>query len=209
MNNSKVHFFCVLIIICTSFLYGEEKPDAYVLINEKKYAEAEQVCLTELEETPKNMDSYVHLGLALLAQKKYEDAAYYAEKAMEVSRYDRRNIYNAARAYYHLKDNTNALKYLEDYAQIANMNNKQLKDIYYYMGEIYIRLGEYSNADMAFTTALHFDNKIADWWVRLGYAREMNENYLWALEAYENALKLEPNHADAKRGKSKIEQLLG
>ncbi|MBN2535241.1 MAG: tetratricopeptide repeat protein [Spirochaetales bacterium] len=209
MNNSKSCLFFILVIISVSFLYGEDKPDALVLFNEKKYEEAEKVCLAELVETPKNMDSYVVLGWALLAQKKYTDAAIYAEKAMEVSRYDPRNIYTAAEAYYYLGDNTNALKYLEDYAQIAQMNNKRLKFVFYYMGEVYIRLGEYSSADMAFSTALHYDNKIADWWARLGYAREMNGDLKWALEAYENALKLEPNHTEAKQGKSKIEQLLG
>lgn len=209
MNNSKLCLFFLLIIICTPFLYGQDTQDALVLFNEKKYKEAEEVCLAELEETPKNMESFVILGWALLAQKKYEEAVFYAEKAMEVSRYDSRNIYTAAQAYYYLGDNENALKYFEDYAQIAQINNKRLKYIYYYMGEIYIRLGEYSSADMAFSTALHYDNTIADWWARLGYAREMNENYEWALEAYENALKLEPDHTEATRGKIKVEQILG
>jgi tetratricopeptide (TPR) repeat protein len=209
MNSIRLCFICLIILISPFVLFGEDKPDALALYLETKYAEAEEVCLAELKETPKNMDSYVVLGWALLAQEKYKDAALYAEKGMKVSRYDLRNIYIAAEAYYHLGDNKNALKYLEDYAKIAEINNKRLKDIYYYMGEIYIRLGEYSSADIAFSTALHYDNKVADWWARLGYAREMGGQYEWALEAYNNALKLEPNHTEAKRGKSNVEHLLG
>jgi tetratricopeptide (TPR) repeat protein len=209
MNKYKGSFLLLLLLLFGFSLYGEDKPDALVLFIQKDYAEAEKVCLAEIEETPRNMDSYVVLGWALLAQQKYKEAVEYAEKGMTVSRYDLRILYIAAEAFYNMGENRKALKYLEEYAQIGNMTNKKMKYIYYYMGEIFIRLGEYSSADMAFSTALHLDSKMADWWARLGYAREMIENYQWALEAYENALKLEPNHTDAKRGKTKVEQLLG
>ena len=210
MNNIKRSFLCLCMLLCALSLLGEEKPDALALYNQKKYAESAQICLKEIEETPKNMDSYIVLGWALLGQKKYSDAAKYAEMGMKVSRYDPRNLFTAAEAYYYIGDNKKALKYLEEYAQIANKTtDKRLKHIYYFMGEIYIRKSEYSSADMAFSTALHYDNKVADWWARLGYAREMSKNYEWALEAYENALKLEPNHTEAKRGKNNVEHLLG
>jgi tetratricopeptide (TPR) repeat protein len=209
MDKLKGSFLLLLLILTGFSLYGEDKPDALVLFNQKKYEEAEKICLSEIEETPRNMDSYVVLGWALMAQEKYKKAAEYAEKGMKVSRYDLRVLYTAAEAYYSIGENKKALKYLEEYAQIGKMTNKKMKYIYNYMGEIFIRLGEYSSADMAFSTALHLDSKMADWWARLGYAREMAGNYQWALEAYENALKLEPNHTEAKRGKTKVEQLLG
>ncbi|MBN2444167.1 MAG: tetratricopeptide repeat protein [Spirochaetales bacterium] len=209
MNNNKRCFLCLLLLLTMVSLFPEDKPDALALFVQKKYAEAEQVCIAEIEETPKNMDSYVVLGWALLAQKKFKEAAKYAELGMKVSRYDLRNLFTAGEAYYNTGENKKALKYLEEYAQIAPMTNKNIKYIYYFMGEIFIRQSEYSRADMAFSTALHFDSKVADWWARLGYAREMAENYQMALEAYDNALKLEPNHAEAKRGKNKVKQLLG
>ena len=199
----------MLLLLCALSFYGEEKPDALALFMQKKYAESEKVCLAEIEETPKNMDSYIVLGWTLLAQKKYKDAAKYAEMGMKVSRYDQRNLFTAAEAFYFIGDNKNALKYCEEYARIAKTDKKRVKYIYYYMGEIYIRKSEYSNAEMAFTIALHYDSNVADWWARLGYAREMAKNYEYALEAYDNALKLEPNHIEAKRGKTKVEQILG
>ncbi|MBN1698209.1 MAG: tetratricopeptide repeat protein [Spirochaetales bacterium] len=196
--------FCFLVPIAA---LAQEKPDALALYRQQKYAEAEKVCLAELEETPKRLDSYVVLVWALLAQKKYEDAARYTEKALKISRYDKRNIYSAVEAYYYLGDNDKALKYCEEYVSIA-VADKNISIIYNYMGEIFIRLGEFNNADIAFSTALHYDNKQADWWARLGYAREMGKNYRAALEAYENALKLNQDHSEAKRGKKSVEQKL-
>lgn len=207
LTNNKLFFLCLLFILCSLPSFGEEKPDALALFLQKKYTEAEKACLNELEETPKNLNSYVVLGWALLEQKKYLEAARYSELGFKIQRYDHRLIFTAAEAYYHLGENKKALKYLQEYAQIWD-TSKKIKNIYYLMGEVYIRLGEYSNADMAFSTALHYDNKVADWWTRLGYAREMGKNYKWALEAYENALKIDPNNTDAKRGINKVKQFL-
>jgi cytochrome c-type biogenesis protein CcmH/NrfG len=69
-------------------------------------------------------------------------------------------------------------------------------------------LGEYSNADIALSTALHYDNKDAKWWARLGYAREMKKDFQWAREAYENALKLNPNLIEARRGFESVRKKL-
>jgi tetratricopeptide (TPR) repeat protein len=198
-NKSRI----VTVLIMAAFLSGtafaQDKPDALKLYNEGKYDEAVKVCLDELKETPKNMNSYAVLCWALLAQKNYKDAASYAEKGLKVSRYDRRVLDSAARAYYNMGENKKALSYFEDFAMIAPTTD-DVKMIYYYMGEIFIRLAEFNNADIAFSTALHYDNKQAGWWARLGYAREMAKDFQYAAEAYENALKLNPGLAEAQRG---------
>ena len=62
--------------------------------------------------------------------------------------------------------------------------------VYYYMGEIFIRLGEFNHADISISTALYHNPNIARWWSRLGYAREMASDYTYALDAYRKALRL-------------------
>jgi cytochrome c-type biogenesis protein CcmH/NrfG len=49
---------------------------------------------------------------------------------------------------------------------------------------------------------------VADWWARLGYARERGGDFQWSLEAYNKALALNPNLVDAVRGRSRVEQQL-
>lgn len=42
------------------------------------------------------------------------------------------------------------------------------------------------------------------WWIRLGYAREMAGNYYQAVEAYDEALRLNSSSVDAERGRSRV-----
>jgi tetratricopeptide (TPR) repeat protein len=77
------------------------------------------------------------------------------------------------------------------------------------MGEIFIRLGEYHHADIAFTTAVyHFPNS-ARWWSRLGYAREMAEDWKYSAEAYDKALQLNSSYTEAVRGLGRVKAKLG
>ena len=62
----------------------------------------------------------------------------------------------------------------------------------------------YNHADIALSTALHHSPSVSVWWGRLGYAREMAKDYVYALEAYEMALSLNPNLSDAERGRSRV-----
>jgi Flp pilus assembly protein TadD len=73
------------------------------------------------------------------------------------------------------------------------------------MGEIYIQQGKFANADIALSTALYHSPNIADWWSRLGYAREKAGDSRFALEAYNKALALNPSLVDAQRGKARVE----
>ena len=80
--------------------------------------------------------------------------------------------------------------------------------MYYYMGEIYLRLAKYRHADMAFSASLQLESMNARWWSRLGYAREKAHEYRYALEAYLSALKLDPNQQDAIRGRDRAQRSL-
>ena len=53
-----------------------------------------------------------------------------------------------------------------------NPTGDRIGQVYYFMGETYIRLGQYNNADIALSTALYHIPSAARWWSRLGYARE-------------------------------------
>jgi cytochrome c-type biogenesis protein CcmH/NrfG len=52
---------------------------------------------------------------------------------------------------------------------------------------------------------VYLDNDIASWWSRLGFAREQAEEYAHAVEAYERALELNPNLAEARRGLERVQ----
>ena len=76
------------------------------------------------------------------------------------------------------------------------------------MGECYIRLKEFQNADIAISTAVYYEQNNALWWARLGYARELANDLKWASDAYGRALKLDPSLGDAQRGKDSVDKKL-
>jgi tetratricopeptide (TPR) repeat protein len=116
---------------------------------------------------------------------------------------DYRIIEILGEAHFHLGNNLEALKEFEEYAVLAPTGDR-IDIVYYYMGEIFIRLGEFNHADIAFTTAVYHSPNNARWWARLGYAREMAKDYEYALEAYDQALTLNSSHSEARRGKERV-----
>ena len=196
----------ILALLCAA-AYGQDKADALKLYREGWFDDAVEVCIEELKELPRNMDSYTVMGWSLIAGERYEDALDQAQKALKMAPYDHRIIVIAGEAHYYLGQNAQALRYFELYASIAPAGAR-VAEVYYYMGEIFIHMGQYSNADISFSTALHFDNKHAEWWSRLGYAREMGQDFEWSREAYENALKLNPSLVEAKLGLESVQKKL-
>jgi len=75
---------------------------------------------------------------------------------------------------------------------------------YYYMGEIYIRTSRWGHADIALRTALQYAPTNARWWARLGYARELGGDLRYALEAYDEALGINPGLTDAQLGRERV-----
>ncbi len=197
-----------MVLVLTASLIAQERPDALQLYRDGNYQRAAEVCLDELKETPRNMNSFVVLGWSLIKLGRYREALEYGLKALEISRYDVRVIQIVGEAYYYLGNNQEALKYLEEYTVIAPTGDL-IGEVYYQMGEIFIRTGEYNRADLALSTAVFHNPRIALWWARLAYAREQAKDYRYAMEAYGKALQLNPNLNDAIRGRQRLQGLMG
>jgi len=202
-----------VLIVFTLLLVGpfsvsaQDKVDAVELYRTGDYVGAIEVCRKELEEMPNRMDAHAVLGWSLVNLKRYQEALEASQQAFQISRYDPRVIETAGEALFSLGRQVEALRYFEEYAAISPTGGR-IDSVYYFMGEIFIQQGRYNNADIALSTALYHSPNVADWWARLGYAREKSEDFQWSLEAYNKALALNPNLADAVRGRSRVEQQL-
>jgi len=184
---------------------AQERPDALALYNNGRYSEAVEVCLQELEDMPRSMDSYAVLCWSLVRLGRYGEALDYAQQGLEIARYDPRMVEIVGEVHYYEGRNLQALEWFEEYAVLAP-TGPRIDTVYYLMGEIFIRIGEFHHADIAITTALYHTSSVAQWWSRLGYARERAEDYQYALEAYNEALRLKPGFQDAERGKSRVQE---
>lgn len=202
MKNNLLWIFLLFAVTVSSF--GQDTPDALVLYQSGNYEEAVGVCEAELDIRPGNMDSYTVLGWSLIRLGKYKEALEKARSGLKISRYDARIIEIVGEAYFYLGKNLEALKWFEEYAALSPGGGR-IDSVYFFMGELFIRIGEYNHADIAFTTAVYHSPNIARWWARLGYAREMAKDYDYSIEAYNKALELAPSFPDAKRGKERVE----
>ena len=193
-----------LILFVSLFIFGQDMPDALILYQAGNYSEAIKICESELELRPGNMDSYSVLGWSLIRQTKYKEALDKAKEGLKISRYDARIVEIVGEANFYLGKNLEALKWFEEYAALAPEGGR-IDSVYFFMGELFIRMGEYNHADIGFTTAVYHSPNIARWWARLGYAREMAKDYDYSIAAYNKALELAPSFPDAKRGKERVE----
>ncbi len=208
MKNKIIVFLLFFSISAVATVFPQEREDALVEYRKGDFNKAIEICLAEIERMPRNMDSYVVLGWSYIKLEDYQKALDSSLSGLEISRRDTRVIEIAAEAYYYLGKNLEALDYFEEYTVLAPTGDR-IELAYYFMGEIYIRLGEYNHADIAFTTAVyHFPNS-ARWWSRLGYAREMAEDWKYSLEAYNKSLELNSSYTEAVRGRDRVRKKLG
>ena len=206
MKKSALLVLVVLFIQTAAVFAQTQQKDALVLYHNGKYKESVQVCEEELKENPNRIDSYVVMCWSLVKNKQYAEAEQRATEGLAVSAYDLRLIEILGEARYYLGKNNGAMEQFQKYVANANDSSSRLGTAYYFMGEIYIRQARYQHADIALSSAVKKEPLYENWWIRLGYAREMAGNYLEALEAYDEALRLNSSSVDASRGRDRVKE---
>ena len=206
MQITKKKFILTILIftLAIASVFSQEKKDALKLYRNGNYAEAIKVCQEEIIEKPKNMDSYVVLCWSLVKNKQYSEAELWAKKGREISSYDQRIIEILGEAEYYLGKNSEALSLFQEYISLVPANGSRVGVAYYFMAEIYVRLGKFNHADIAFSQAVKTEPLNDTWWTRLGYVREMTKNYKLSAIAYDKAISLNNLNAEAKRGKDRV-----
>lgn len=202
----KKNLIFLLILLSFTNVYSQTaaKQDALVLYNNGKLREAIKVCEDELLENPNRVDSYVVMCWALVKNKQYAEAEQRATEGLVVSPYDLRLIEVLGEAKYYLGKNSGAMEQFQRYVANASDNSARIGTAYYFMGEIFIKQARFQHADIALSSAVKKEPLIDKWWVRLGYAREQAGNYLESVNAYDEALRLNPSSIDASRGRERV-----
>jgi len=208
MKRNRIAGIAALFFVGVSALLVAQAPDALQLYRNGRYNAAVQATLDEIEQMPRNMNAYSVLGWSLLAQNRNEEALEYGTRALAVARFDHRIVHIVAEANFRLNNNERALDLYQQYTAIRPQG-VHIPQVYFNMGEIFIRMGEFNRADIAITTALHHEDENINWWVRLGYVREQINDHEYAEVAYRQALEMNPNHTAALQGLSRVEAIVG
>jgi predicted Zn-dependent protease len=189
------------------FLPAQTRPDALLEYRNGNYERAVTICRDEIIQNAGNLDSYVVICWSLLRLNRFEEASAYAKTGRNLSRYDVRITEILGEISYFEGRNNDALQYFQEYINLAP-EGQRIDMVYYFLGEIYIRLGRYRHADIALSTAVHWMPGNAAWWTRLAYARENAGDLAEAVAAYERALALDSQLSDARRGLERARRAL-
>ena len=199
---------CLFVVfVLSAVLVSAQQKDALAAYKAGQYTDAVSITQDEIKSNPNNMDSYVVLCWSLQKLEKHQDALNYAQQALRLNAYDFRIIEIVGESSFYLGKNFEALKAFEQYVGLAPSGDR-IEKAYYFMGEIYLQLGQYNRADIALTTAVYHSPQTAAWWSRLGYARMLAKDYPFAKKAYDEALRQNPGLNEAARGKQQVESLM-
>jgi tetratricopeptide (TPR) repeat protein len=203
----KPLFAILFALSCIVSVQGQTRPDALQEYRNGNFERSVAICREELREAPNNLESHVVICWSLVRLGRYTEALRYAQAGRNLSRYDARIIEVLGEISYYEGRNNEALSFFQEYINLAP-EGQRIDTVYYFLGEIYIRLGRFRLADIALTTAVHWAPGNAAWWTRLAYARENTLDLGEAVVAYEKALSLDAQLTDARRGLDRVRQAM-
>jgi len=208
MKTFKLFLVCFFLFGFTFAAYSQSRPpDALAEYRLGNFERAIQICRDEIEENPNNLESHVVICWSLIRLNRFEEALRYARAGRAIHRFDVRITQILGEIHYYQGLNNEALMFFQEYVNLAP-EGQRIDLVYYFIGEIFIRQGRFRHADIALTTAVHWVPGNAMWWGRLAYTRENAGDLSSAVEAYERALSLNPQFADAQRGMDRIRRAM-
>jgi len=168
------------------------------------YNEAVRQCLDEVSGNTASRNTYTVLTWTLQRQRRYSEVITWGERGLKVFPDELRLVEIMGEAFFYLDDYTRSLTYMQRYANALPQGDR-VSVAYFFTGEIYRLMQKYHHADIAYTTALRFEPNLALWWYRLGSVREEIGDRTPAIDAYQQALRINPNYNEARNGLARLQ----
>jgi tetratricopeptide (TPR) repeat protein len=170
---------------------------------EALYNEAIRICQDEVSRNAATRDTYTAITWALQRQRKYADVIIWGERGLRLYADDFRIVETMAEAYFYLNDYNHSLSFMQRYTN-AMPQGERISVAYFFIGEIFRLEQKYRHADIAYTTAVRLEPTLALWWFRLAQVREILGDTAPAIQAYEQALRINPAYSEAAAGLSRV-----
>ena len=168
------------------------------------YNEAIRICLDEVSRNTASRETYVVIAYTMQRQRKYADVISWGERGLRLFPNEYPIMEMMGEAFFYLDDYERSLSFMQRYVN-AMPEGERSAVAYFFIGEIYRITERFFHADIAYTTALHIDSSLALWWYRLGSVREAAGDRRPAIEAYQQALRLNPNYREARSGLARLQ----
>jgi tetratricopeptide (TPR) repeat protein len=166
---------------------------------EPYYNEAVRICQSEVSRNAATRETYTVITWTLQRQQKYADVIIWGERGLRLYADEYRIVETMGEAYFYLGDLDRSLSFMQRYAN-ALPQGERISVAYFFIGEIFRLRQQYRHADIAYTTAVMLEPGLALWWYRLATVRESVGDTSPAIEAYERALRINPNYQEASAG---------
>ena len=163
------------------------------------YSQAVRICNDEISRNTATRDTYAALTWTLQRQRKYQDVITWGERGLRLFSDEYRIVETMGEAYFYLDDYDESLRAMQRYTN-AVPQGERTSVAYFFIAEVYRLRRQFRHSDIAYSTAVKLQPGVALWWYRLGTVREAAGDFSQAVEAYEQALRLNPNYREASEG---------
>ena len=171
---------------------------------ESYYSEAIRICQNEVSRNAATSETYTVITWALRRQNRYADVITWGERGLRLYANEYRIVETMGEAYFYQGDYNRSLSFMQRYAN-AIPQGERTSVAYFFIGEIFRLTERFRHADIAYTTAVRLEPNIALWWYRLATVRESAGDRSPAMEAYQKAVRLNPNYREASEGLARIQ----
>ena len=172
------------------------------------YNEAVRLCNNAISGNAATRDTYTALTWSLQRQRKYDDVITWGERGLRLYDDEYRIVEIMGEAYFYLDDHERSLRFMQRYTN-SEPRGERTGIAYFFIGEIYRLRSQFHHADIAYTIAVRLEPNIALWWYRLGSVREANGDFSPAIDAYERAVRLNPDYREASDGLARSRRQAG
>jgi tetratricopeptide (TPR) repeat protein len=169
------------------------------------YNEAIRLCQDEVSRNAATRDTYTVITWAMYRQGRYAEVISWGDRGLRQYADEFRIVETMGEAYFYLENYPRSLACMQRYAS-ARPQGERISVAYFFIGEIYRLTQKPLHADIAYTTAVRLESSLPHWWYRLATVREQSGDRRSAEEAYQQALRLNPNYREAREGLTRVTQ---
>ena len=169
------------------------------------YNEAIRISLEEISRNAATRDTYTAITWSMQRQGRFAEVIAWGERGLRVFPDEYRIVQMMGEAFFYLNDYERSMASMQRYVN-AMPQGERASTAYFFIGEIFRITEKYHHADIAYTTALQIAPGLALWWFRLGLVREAVGDRIPAIEAYQQALRINPNYSQALSALARLRQ---
>jgi len=163
------------------------------------YNEAIRLSHDEILRNVATPDTFTVMTWAMRRLNRHAEVLSWGQQGLQLFPNEHRLIETMGQSLFFMGDHSRSLSYMQRYVNSVPIGGRA-PIAYFFKGEIYRIRQQFHNADIAYTIAVNLQPGLPLWWFRLGSVREAVGDFIHAIEAYERAISLNPNHQEANAG---------